>query len=246
MCKYFFIFLGLMAFAFTISAQDKIPVKGVIVDSENKAPVPSVHIINKNKSAGVVGKLDGSFSIKTTPGDTLVFSAVGYSRYSLVVKPFQKENLEIELTPKSMKLDSVKVFAYKDLSSLKRAIISMDVPIEENEEVALNLPPAGYMPEGGGIVLMGGLSGLLNGLGFNKTYNQQQKLKKLNKEAETRRIIREKYNEKIVKEWTGLDEDEVYAFMQFCLLPDNFVLEASEYQLAVVVNQCLKDYKEIN
>jgi hypothetical protein len=246
MCRYFFIFLCLMVFSFSASAQDKISVKGLIIDSESQEPVPFVHIINKDKGAGVAGKIDGSFSIKTMPGDTLVFSAVGYSRHSLVVKQLQEENLEIKLAPKSMELNSVNVFAYKDLSSLKRAIIDMDVPIDEKEEIALNLPPAGYMPEGGGIVMMGGLSGLLNGLGFNKVYNQQQKLKELNKEAETRRIIREKYNEKIVKEWTGLKEDEVQAFMKFCLLPDNFVLEASEYQLAVVVHQCLKDYKEMH
>lgn len=246
MCKYFFFFLSLMAFSLTAIGQDQITVKGIVIDKESQDPVPFVHIIDKNKGAGVAGNEDGTFHIKTVPGDTLMFSVVGYSSRTLVVtKQLQEKTLEIKLDPKAMELNSVNVFAYKDLSSLKKAIIDMDVPVEEDEEINLNLPPVSYMPEGSGIVMTGGLSGLLNGIGLNKAYNQQQKLKKLKKEADNRRIIREKYNEQIVQELTNLDEDEVYAFMQFCMLPDNFILEVTEYELAVAVHRCLDDYKDM-
>ena len=245
MCRYIFIFLGLIAF--TASGQEMIPVNGKIINKATYEPVPSVHIINQNNGTGTASSVDGIFSIEVAAGDTLIFSAIGYSSHSLVItKDLQEVNLVIKLDEKAMELNTVNVFAYKDLASLKRAIVNMDVPIKEDEKIALNIPPATYAPEGSGLILTGGITALINGFGLNKAYNQQQKLKKLKVEANRHRIIREKYNEKVVQQLTGMEEEDARSFIKFCRLPENFVLESTEYEISVAVHRCLDEYKELN
>ncbi|MBP1840856.1 TonB-dependent receptor [Formosa algae] len=73
MKQYYFILLSLLCFQIS-TAQE---VTGKIIDSEG-LPVPSVNIIEKGTSNGVIGDFDGNFTITVSENATLVFSFLGY------------------------------------------------------------------------------------------------------------------------------------------------------------------------
>lgn len=252
MLRYFILFLSLIALASTSFAQEKINVRGKIYDKEAKEPVPYVHVVNHEDKKGTFSNLNGQFSLTAEVGDTLIFSAIGYAKYSLIItKQLKEVYLEIQLDSKAMELSPVKVFAYRDLESLKKAIVDMDVPAKKDDGISLNLPPVIVQPQmqQDGISTIGvgtsfPVEAIINGLGLNKDYNEKVKLQKLLDKEQRKNLAEMKYNPEIVKEWTGLEGDELIAFMDFCKLPEDFIVKATDYELAVAVHQCLDEYKE--
>ncbi len=73
----------LMGFSFLAFSQTK-TVTGTVMD-ETAAPVPFATVSVKGSATGVSADADGRYSINTTEGATLVFSATGYSSVELVV-----------------------------------------------------------------------------------------------------------------------------------------------------------------
>ena len=250
MYRYLLIICSLIVFS--ASAQDNIKIKGKVTDNSSKEPVPFVHIYNPKTNTGTFTDLYGQFSITSAVGDTILFSAVGYAKYSLVLKEDLEEvYLEINLDTQAMELKPVRVFAYRDLESLKRAIVNMDLPAQEKKGLDLNLPKVTAAPSvtndgtmGGGVVMRGALSGAINALGLNKKYNELQKLEKLRMEDRRKKLADAKYNAEVVRRWTGLEGKSLDSFMEFCQLNEDFVIDASEYELAVAVHQCLGEYRE--
>src|SRR5688572_1513529 len=59
-----------------LKAQDLI--QGMVVDSATFTALPYVNVTVKNKQKGTITDTNGNFKLVTEPGDTLVFSFVGY------------------------------------------------------------------------------------------------------------------------------------------------------------------------
>ncbi len=53
-------------------------VKGIVRDASNEEPLPGVNVMLKGTGTGTVSDLDGNFSLKAKPGDTLVISFLGF------------------------------------------------------------------------------------------------------------------------------------------------------------------------
>ncbi|MGK7389862.1 MAG: carboxypeptidase-like regulatory domain-containing protein [Candidatus Cyclobacteriaceae bacterium M2_1C_046] len=252
MARYFLLFISLIAITLSASAQEDVKVKGRISDQASNEPVPYVNIINKVTGKGTFSNIYGNFSIAVKAGDTLIFSAVGFGKHSMVITQQLKEvYIEIKLSSEAMELRPVRVFAYRDLESLKRAIINLETPLQESEGVALNLPGITPTPPinhdgitGTGVAINGMLSGAINKLGHNKEYNELQKLRKIKEENDRSKMAQVKYNAEIVNEWTSLEGKKLKSFMEFCKLSDDFIIESTTYELAVVVQQCLRDFYE--
>ena len=247
MSRLILLFFSLMVALTTADAQE-ILIKGKVTDKASHETVPFVNILNKHKNTGTASNADGTFKILIDLGDTLWFSAIGYSGYSLLVtKQLQEVHIDIKLDQVSMELQPVKVFAYRDLASLKQAIINMDVPAETGAPTNLSLPPVQPGHNGSDMKIVGvngAITGLINGLGLNKEHNELQKLKKFQDEESRRRQINLKFNEKIVRRWTNLEGEKLTDFMEFCKLSENFILSASEYELALAVHTCLDEFEK--
>lgn len=55
--------------------------------------------------------------------------------------------------------------------------------------------------------------------------------------------IDKKYNVTVVKNVTGLtDDEETVKFMQFCRLPEDFVYKSNEYELYKAILDCYDSY----
>jgi hypothetical protein len=58
---------------------------GIVYDSLTRLPMPYVTVINQTKNNGVTTDDNGAFAIKASPGDSIMFTILGYSRKHRVV-----------------------------------------------------------------------------------------------------------------------------------------------------------------
>ena len=121
--KELFVFV-LVLFSFSSGAQ---VVSGRVL-SEKGTPASDVTVSFKNKANSITTRTDGSFSIlaKKLP-DTLVFSAVGYEPYTVVVTEatLRDPNFEIVLLNKRAALEEVVVTGYSGVSGRHDAATAM-------------------------------------------------------------------------------------------------------------------------
>ncbi|WP_299835980.1 SusC/RagA family TonB-linked outer membrane protein [uncultured Tenacibaculum sp.] len=130
---YLLLFLSVI---FKVNAQDK-TVSGVV--SDDVGPLPGVNVIIKNTSRGTETDGDGRYSIKTKPGEVLVFSFVGMQTEERKVGVSNK----IDVTLKSDQiLEEIVVIGYgsaKKVGSVVGAISSV------SSEVIQDKPSANVM-----------------------------------------------------------------------------------------------------
>lgn len=90
---------------------------GIVVDSNNE-PLIGVSIKIKGKKTGVTSAENGRFSINVQPGETLVFSYVGFASQEIVFK--NQAELQVVLLEDNTNMDEVVVVGY---GTQKRASI---------------------------------------------------------------------------------------------------------------------------
>ncbi len=227
-------------------ATHEIEIIGEIVDKDSNEPVPYVHIINENNRKGTVSNEQGRFWMKMSKSDTLTVSAIGFEQYLFTIKEdvtSRKIEITIAMNSSTMELEPVKVFAYKDEESLKRAILDMKVTATDDKE-RIELPGFYYGPRkpykpsalGSPISFVANL--------FSKEEKERKLLEKAERDSDYRKMIKAKYNESLVMELTGLPEDEVSDFMNFCKIDESFVARSGAYEIALAVTQCMSRYQE--
>lgn len=245
MTKFFLFLICACSTAFMGLAQEKqqIELSGTIIEAETGNAVPYVHVVNKNTRKGSVSNTEGRFWMTMGKTDTVLFSAIGFEPYAFTVKDQVKSDkliVTIEMNTSTMELQPVKVFAYKDEHALKKAIIAMEVPIEEDRK-RIQLPGFNYGPtKEVRPSVLNPISLLHNA--FSRDVKEQKKLAQYQQQESYQNLLKAKYNEAVVIELTGLPEDDVKDFMKFCQLPESFIARSSEYEIAVAVNNCLKDF----
>lgn len=246
------LFVSLMFFivtCFQLKAQEVIPqeilIEGVIINKEDNKPVPFVHVINRHSKTGTASNLQGRFSIKIKHSDTLVFSAIGFDKYIFTLSGKMKTkqlDITIEMNTNSFELEPVRIFAYKNEMAFKRAILDIEVR-DENNQVQIKLPGVYYG------VKRNVTPSIMNPLSYiyyktSKRAKEERKYKLLEKEYEGWKKIAKKYNPVIVREVTGLEEDKVEDFMNFCKLDNKYLESSTQYEIVIAINNCLKDYKK--
>lgn len=80
--------IGVILFA-NCFAQEVVTVKGVVADSANLRPIPFVNVVIKHTSRGTTTDKSGLFNLQAHPGDTIVFSFIGYHRLELPVRDWE-------------------------------------------------------------------------------------------------------------------------------------------------------------
>jgi hypothetical protein len=104
--------LMMLCFIFGITTAQNV-VKGVVLDKENKEPLPGVSLYNQVTKSGDATDLDGSFSIKAAAGKQLLeLSFVGYSNKTIEVVVNGTTNVGIiYMEPDAVNLGDVTVSA---------------------------------------------------------------------------------------------------------------------------------------
>lgn len=255
MKKIYFILYFLLV-TFSLSAQDKessredeIHLSGELVNKEDGEIIPYVHIINKNTDQGTTSDLNGKFNITLSRQDTLIFSAVGYNQYTLTFteksNPTDHYFIRIQLDPATYELSPVNIFAFKEEAAFKQDILDLKIPLEAKPNVVI---PGAYVGPGKDVNARFALGSPVSAIQnlFSKEAKELRKYREVVKDYPKVKTINEKYNMEIVKEITGLKDEKLNEFMLFCKMPDEFILQANEYEIILAVNDCYKEFLEQN
>lgn len=248
--RFFSLFLFFITCLFThaeAQQQNEQPLlKGRLVDAESAMPIPFAHITNLNKGLRTVSDSSGLFTLPAQAGDSLQVSSVSYGQKKIVVpEDAGGKRLRIELSPNVYELDEVVVRQFPSEQEFARRLLSADVPKEEGPDMRLpeNMPFAGKSSNNG--VPTMGFGGAISGIAgkFSKKERGRAFAAEMQVKDSRKAVIHTKYNREIVKDITGLeDEDQLDAFMQYCVLAENFLYEASEYEVHKAVLGCFGDF----
>jgi TonB-linked SusC/RagA family outer membrane protein len=107
--KFNFLLSILLCIPFCLSAQQT-QIKGKVVEADTDEPLPGVSILIANSTRGVITDVDGTFEIRATPSDKLVFSFLGMESQTIEVG--NKTYIEVTLRQAAGELDEVTIVAF--------------------------------------------------------------------------------------------------------------------------------------
>jgi len=106
------------------SIDNFIQITGIISDTENN-PVPNVNIISLRLRTGTISEKSGIYSIISTPGDTILFSAVGFKKTHLTVPETidsRHFTRDIVLYNDTIAIEDVTILPWKSYEEFKQAM----------------------------------------------------------------------------------------------------------------------------
>lgn len=197
--------------------------------------------------------LVGAFSIKVNPADTIRISAVGFENYFLTASK-SNEPLVIYLATSTQQIDTIIVRAMPPKELFKQEFMSLELP-EENK-VELHIPEritALQLPfDPGEIPVLAPNDIRAPGISFSTFIGSGKGINKMKKEeAEVNRHkkmqedLDRKYSNAFISKLTGLNEEEKIAELKkFCKFTNDFILNNSEYDIAVAIVDCYKEFEK--
>ena len=236
-------------FCFQGIAQNSMPsiiqIDGVIVNKEDKRPVPFVHVLNLQSKSGTASNLEGRFSIQMQRQDSVIFSAIGFDKYLFMLDENSfgsRFDIVVEMNVNSFELETVDIFAYKDEYAFKNAILDLEVTNSKSND-RIELPGFYYGPRKEVKTSGSPLTFLYNKT--SKRAKEERKFDLLESEYEGwKKKVTTNYNPTFVQGVTGLEEDKVEDFMRFCKLGDSFIRLSTQYEIVVAINKCLVKFQK--
>ncbi len=230
-----------------------ITLSGTVFNKKDSFPIPKVSIMNYRTLDGVICTSKGYFEITIAKGDSLCFTAMGFDNYILSFKENNSNNLNIYLTEATYNLKEVTIWPYANKDEFKKAFKELQLP---DDRVELNLPevkvdsvPTIHLG-GAKVFIKDAKLTMVREGPFTKLYEQYSKAGRertayrelLVKDA-NEKMVALKYNVAFVKNVTGIkDDDQAASLMEYCCLPEEFVLNANEYDLVLAVEDCYQEY----
>lgn len=236
------IFLALTTFVGFSQEIKTTLIQGKVVDAQTHTPIPGVNIYTRQY--GTVSDIDGNFSFLLKKEDTIKFSFVGYEDHFFSLNDsILSENIEvnISLTASLQELKEVMVHSFMTEQNFKDAVIAYKLPKEKKVKKMAGFyygPAKPVNPK----AFTSPISFLVSK--FGKQAKQERHFIKQKEIFEQQKYLSSKYNKDIVANITGLNGDELDDFMHFCTLSDSVIEQASEYDMTLVINKCLKDFNE--
>lgn len=125
------VFLALLLTGFEAKAQE-LDVSGVVTD-EAGIPLPGVNVLVKNTNRGVQTDFDGVYSLKVDPGETLVFSYIGFQTIEIPITVNDTE-VNVVLEENLSNLDEVVITGYSSQlrSNMATSISKLDTKVLES------------------------------------------------------------------------------------------------------------------
>jgi len=143
MKKFFISFYLAICTLFPLSGQQLISVSGIIVDEAHLVTIPYVSVSLIGSTYGTSGKENGFFSIVAHPGDTLLFSSLGYEPFYLTVPDTltrYRWSTVIEMQRDTIMLKEAIIYPWPNVQGFKSAFLAYR-PEKTQDKL-------GYMPPG--------------------------------------------------------------------------------------------------
>lgn len=110
---------------------------GVVIDGQTKEPLPGAYITLPQAGRGTLSNARGYFGIAVFPGDTVVFSYLGFKKQFHVIpkKADVDYSVFVELQVDSKMLKEVKVYPFSTEEEFKQALVDMKLPDERERQI---------------------------------------------------------------------------------------------------------------
>jgi hypothetical protein len=210
------------------------------VDSNRFVGVSYVTIYHKRRKTGLISDSSGFFSLSLLRGDTLLFSRIGYGTVTYILpNTYAETRLELHLLmqEKPYILREVKIRATQapQLGPIQKKPVTVYVP---PIHTVRSLQTAGLAPGGG--LGKGPISALYDA--FSKKAREKKLVAALMERDNKEKAYKARLNPEYVSELLRLEGYELDEFMAFCQPPIDFVLNAEEYELIVMLLDCHKRF----
>ena len=215
---------------------------GKVVDSKNK-PIVFAHVINKLRGQATTTDSTGYFIIPVVHKDSIRISAIGfYTKYLSIDDKYTRDTLThtIEMTEKTYDIATVNIYELR-WQVFKAEF--MEEKVEEDKTAArisnwmANLLPAGELR-------MIYQSTMAPGFAINWKTKADKSRKKVASMEKKYQIIAPKYNDKMITEITGLKGNDIYKFVEFCRFPEEFLIQATEYEIMEKILERWNEYQK--
>lgn len=236
--KKIFVFFYLFVLAFSGFSQEK-SVYGKVIDSSTKKGISTLNVLNKSSNQIVATNETGDFYIRAIAGDSIIITSFGYNRKGILWDGKDRNPVfEVKLQPFMLQELVVKD---KKLSDLHKEI--QDFLANPNDSKAIRNEI---------------LKSMLNtntsqpgiGISIDALYNMFSKEGKMNRKLADMQFQDAKsfyadlkYNKQVVAQVTHLQEEDLDDFMVFCKPTQEFILNATDYELTFKILKCLGDFR---
>ncbi|HEY4652071.1 MAG TPA: carboxypeptidase-like regulatory domain-containing protein [Pontibacter sp.] len=153
-----------------------VQLSGFVTVGDSLYGVGSVSVYVPNTNRGVQTNRYGFFSLPVLTGDTVVFSALGYKRETLVIpKTYSSDSYSIimQMQEAAIELAEVKVIPWATERDFKEAVLALKLPDEGRSAASRNLDPQ-RLRELFTVVPMDGNAN-------SKVFNQHQQIQQQNR-----------------------------------------------------------------
>jgi len=202
---------------------------GKVLDDEN-SPVVFAHVINKRRGIATTTDSTGYFRIIAVNKDSIKISAIGFHTKSIFINIKNNNDNSfqtIKLEKKTYDIATVNIY------ELRWQIFKsefMEMKMEEDKTAArISNWMANLLPEGE--LKMIYQSTMSPGFAINWKTKSDKARKKVAEMEKKYQIIAPKFNDKMVTQVTGLEGKDIYPFVQFCNFKEDFLMQATEYEI---------------
>ncbi len=241
----------LLSFTFELIAQNNIyfAIKGNVIDCKSNSKISFAHVINETSGFATACDSFGLFSIYGKIDDIIKISAVGYkNKFLLVAENFKNTKIENCITSDTIILQEVTVLPFSSYSQFKNKFLALKIEDKtysipgitlKNPTTIHNLENEDYVKS-----LGFALSSPISYLYYNLSKHQKsiRKYHELESDKWNQFVIDQKFNPKIVEKITGLKNIETLKFIAWCNLSKEYLLNATDYEIANTIKEKYKLY----
>jgi hypothetical protein len=223
--------------------------KARILDSLTREPVAFAHIINTTRRTATISDTLGYFFIRTSPGDQLQLTAIGYAAGKLSIGyGILRSQLihDILLRPIIYSIEAVRVNPLGSYEQFRKRFVTLDLPESEYQIHPSVLEEINQGTDTMDMLIvppMSPVTALYNLL--SKEGKSKRKLRKLLEQEAFEKQIDFKYSPDIVSHITGYTGFDLYEFMEFCSFKKDFLLDATYYEITRAILDKQQEFEAI-
>lgn len=119
-----------------------VQISGIIVTGKNLTPVPFVTALEKSTYRGTSSDYYGFFSFVAMPGDTIIFSCIGYKKSTYVIPDTLtngRYSLIHTIEEDTIKLAQYDVYPWPSREQFRDAFLNTDIPNDDLTRAQNNL-----------------------------------------------------------------------------------------------------------
>ena len=204
---------------------------GSLRDTTSRQGFYNLFIVNKTAGRGVFGKPDGTFSIAVNPGDSIYFTITGYETIKMKATADSTCRHEFRRYLKLIEFrkEEVVVYPVKTLTQIK----------EERERLAQTETRivTGYQ------ALESPITALYQE--FSRRERMKQKVAELQYQDEMEQVVKELLRVYVSYDIIELNEEEFLDFIIFLNLNEDFLKNASDYDLIIYIKEKYIHFRQL-